>query len=128
MNKEIPTLPVSSDNVVFFKVFATLFLMILLILILAYFYRKFMGITFNPQSKNSLKIRILANTALGDKKFLSVALVKNRCFLLGISSENINCLAELDFDPQEDLEVSKDEHHSFESFIKKAFKKGEDTK
>lgn len=83
-------------------------LAIILILFLTYIASKYISKKV-PMANNGGNIRIVERMALAQDKFLAVIEISNKYYLIGVSSNNINLLKELD-----DYEPPKQENGDFD--------------
>ena len=70
-------------------------LAIVLILFLTYFASKYISKKM-PMSQNGGNIKIVERMALAQDKFLAIAEISNKYYLIGVSTNSINLLKELD--------------------------------
>ncbi|MCP5053654.1 MAG: FliO/MopB family protein [bacterium] len=118
-NTEVPALP-DTDSISFLKSMMALSFVLGLIFLGAYFFKKFTGAGGSGLRTNRVPIHMVGNLPLGDKKFLSVVEIQEKHYFIGITSNSINFLSELDLDLS--LEKAADTHESknFENIFKKA--------
>jgi flagellar biosynthetic protein FliO len=101
----------STTTSAFAKMLYSLGLVILLVLAVAWLFKKFSnGSKIATKSK---MVEILSREYIGAKSYVAVAKVLDRYLLLGITNENISTLAELDSIPEELLEETKPKSQKF---------------
>lgn len=101
------------------KVVLMLVLVIALILFIAWLLNKTRSLNFMGQTG---VIKTLAVMPLGVKEKVALVQVGDKQLILGITSQQINCLGELDT-PIEDSLASQQQANSFADLLKRAIKK-----
>jgi flagellar biosynthetic protein FliO len=115
---EVPGLPMS-DSFSFVKSLMALTVVLGLIFLTVYLFKRITGIKTAGLRSQRVPIHMVGNLPLGDKKFLSIVEIQGKHYFLGISQNSINLLSELDLElPREGDQGN--EGRDFMDFFKKA--------
>lgn len=95
-----------------------LVLLLLVILIAAYYTSKFLGKYKMGQFKNS-NIQVIETYSIGTNKMLQIVKISNKYVVLGISKDSVNYITELDESEVLIHEINKDEKQSFRHIFEK---------
>jgi flagellar biosynthetic protein FliO len=87
-----------------------------LIFLVTYFFKKVYGIKSSGQRGQVVKMSVISNLPLGDKKFLLIVDVAGKYFFVGVTPNSISYLSELSLD----IENIKEESDEFKSFFDRA--------
>ncbi len=87
--------------------FMALSFVIGLIFFFTYFFKKITGIKNSGIRGQAVKMSIISNLPLGDKKFLLIVEIQGKHHFIGVTPTTINYMANLDLDVK-DIEINKD--------------------
>ncbi len=119
--KKIEISELSDDtSVSLINFFMALSFVIGLIFLSTYFFKKITGIKTSGLRGQNVKMSIISNLPLGDKKFLLIVEVAKCHHFIGVTPASISYLSELSIDPESIKPV--DETGEFSSILEKAKK------
>ncbi|MDD4112080.1 MAG: flagellar biosynthetic protein FliO [Herbinix sp.] len=95
-----------------------LVLLLIVILIAAYYTSKFVGRYKMGQLKNS-NIQVIEAYRISTNKMLQIVKISNKYLVLAISKDNITCITELDESEVLAHEINEDEKQSFRHIFEK---------
>jgi len=92
---EATPLPLS-DSISVFKLVLSLAFVLGLVLVSAYFLRRWQGARIAGSGMGSAGLAVISSLPIGDRKYLMVIQVGGRCLLLGVTPQTISMLSEVE--------------------------------
>jgi len=100
--------------------FMALSFVIALIFLATYFFKKLTGIKNTGLRGQKVKMSVISNLPLGDKKFLLIVEIEDKHFFVGVTPNSISYLSELSLDI--DNVIKDEEKVEFKSILDRAKK------